>query len=140
VLVWKWKKIEIKVLDKFSSRSTWQKVLNSQHSPLSVSTRVENKDGWPPKPVGPRVRQRYMLVLGVLSSHKWPNKWKKNKRFKIYEDRTKIWTTHLIMYRVSLRFIAVKTIHETPIRNVESEGCDHINEKCHKTSKPKPHV
>lgn len=120
-------------------------VLNSQHSPSIVSTQVENKGGWPPKPVGPRVQQRCMQALGVLSSHKWPNKRKKNKtkqmnRFKIFEDRTKICTTHLIMYRVSLGFIAVKTIHETPIRNVEGEGCDHINEKCDKTSKPKPHV
>lgn len=44
------------------------------------------------------------------------------------------------MHRVSLWFIAVKVIHETPIWNVEAEGCDHINEKCHEAPKPKPHV
>lgn len=43
------------------------------------------------------------------------------------------------MYRVSPWFVAISMMYETPIRNIESKSCYHVNEKCDESAKPMSH-
>lgn len=63
----------------------------------------------------------------------------------IYNKTTKLTKAEMdietqdVVYSVSLWFMFTM-IHETPIWNIEGEGCDHVDDECHKASNPRPRM